>query len=94
MQFSEIRDLKKMKSVICLIIFQTALSGKKFLVEVEDGPEKENKLSAQKMEKMETSTLKTEGKDYMEGLYLIHIAILSNFKHNMLYFWKALCTRT
>jgi len=61
------RDLKKMKSVICLIIFQTALSGKKFLVEVKDGPEKENKLSAQKMEKMETSTMKTEGKDYMEG---------------------------
>ena len=87
-----------MKSVICLIIFQTALSGKKFLVEVEDGPEKENKLSAQKMEKMETSTMKTEGMDYMvggfKGLYLIHIEILSNFKHNMLYFWKALCTRT
>ena len=77
-----------------MIIFQTALFGKKFLVELEGGPKNESKPSAQKMEKMETSTMKTEGKDYMEGLYLIHIAILSNFKHNMLYFWKALCTWT
>ena len=50
-----------MKSVICMIIFQTALFGKKFLVELEDGPKKESKLSTQKMEEMETSTLKTEG---------------------------------
>ena len=35
-QFSEIRDMKKMKSVICLIIFQTALFGKKFLVFILD----------------------------------------------------------
>ena len=54
-------------SVIYLIIFQPALFEKKFLVELEDGPKKESKLSTQKMEEMETSTLKTEGKDYMVG---------------------------
>ena len=73
----------KSVSVIYLIIFQPALFGKKFLVELEDGPKKESKLSAQKMEEMETSTLKTEGKDYMvggfKGLYLyLYKPILPN----------------
>ena len=46
-----------MKSMICLIIFHTALFGKKFLVEVENVPKKESKLSRK---------YKTEaGNDYM-----------------------------
>ena len=44
-----------MKSIICLVIFHTAVFGEKFPIEVGNGPKKKSNLSSHK----------SEGNDYM-----------------------------
>ena len=52
-----------MKSAICLIIFQTVVFGKHFLVEVENGTKGERTLSSLKTE--EDDNIEEEGNDYV-----------------------------
>ena len=60
-----------MKSILCLMIFHTAVFGKHFLAEVKNGPKNERNLTESTIMKSTILKLrsknKTEGNDYMVG---------------------------